>query len=859
MPDDDSDWIRCITPSELAGGVRTSQQTAYFTLPNGVRCLYLEDNSEEMATVAVTIGVGYFDNPGNIQGLAALVEKMIVLGSTRYPTAGDLEETCVAQGGEFELKTEGETTTITATAPMGALREIFDRIADMICEPLLPHSAVANQISVIDSQHEDTLCNLDNAIKQLIRDMAHSSHPLHGFATGNKLTLGSIPNIVDAVTEWIFRYYVAQNVTVCVSIPDSNALQPEELEALLVETFARLRQGVACQREISQTPSFPEQLLKTWVKVIPPPETNSQTGILKLIFPISIGFMSYRSQALTYVSHFLGANASGSMLSKLIESGKATSGKATCDFQGSSWSIFSITINLTEQGRSLLDDVVVKILQGIYVIKAHALDTTVWGSVSKLVVRHLALSETAVYAGDVSKRMLYAKPEHLLIAGRVFVEYVAADITSVIESLSPANMIGIHIGNHTQRDCPLQSAWGYSLRYNALRMPDSLIMMWCDKIFPLDSNMKLPLVPRIEWIPTPSELHKSTTCTYEGRTTIGTYPSPPTTVYSESVLNSREGLLSISLLFPICMVSPLHAAALLLFSVILDHKMTEFIKEADFHRLTVSIEVPKTSQCRLQITLHGSGSTMSSFVKDTLNEILIILKEWCYSTQLVSPEVFLKCRTESATQVMMQSNRNPVIQARRFAASLLEPEAMHSISALVQGLSELSLEDLIFLYPTVLLTPAAVTATLSGSFSRNQETALSRFILEDFVLSLRKHIPPNCLLAHGGSSMVGCISNLSGTSTKSDNTAVRLTPTMFDSFLVVDSQNTEEDESQPQPCGVTIELCFLPTSWHDITLCVATSVLSCIIHNELQKWTHNIDPSIESGCSYEAFSSVCIY
>lgn len=86
-------------------------------LPNGLKALLIKKNEEKtseseiLAAANLTVGVGSFDEPPNIGGLAHFLEHMLFMGSEKYPEESSYNQFISANGGSDNAMTENEFTT----------------------------------------------------------------------------------------------------------------------------------------------------------------------------------------------------------------------------------------------------------------------------------------------------------------------------------------------------------------------------------------------------------------------------------------------------------------------------------------------------------------------------------------------------------------------------------------------------------------------------------------------------------------------------------------------------------------------------------------------------------------------------
>jgi len=78
-------------------------------------------NASHAAGCALSVSIGSFSDPPNVQGLAHLVEHVVFMGSDLFPIENDWDRFMSIIGGDSNAMTEVERTTFHFTAPQGVL------------------------------------------------------------------------------------------------------------------------------------------------------------------------------------------------------------------------------------------------------------------------------------------------------------------------------------------------------------------------------------------------------------------------------------------------------------------------------------------------------------------------------------------------------------------------------------------------------------------------------------------------------------------------------------------------------------------------------------------------------------------
>jgi insulysin len=89
----------------------------YYTLPNKVKVLLVQDNNQKeltdcdaMAYASFVMNVGSFNDPPHRYGLAHFTEHMLFMGSEKYEEESAFSDHCSANGGYSNAYTSFEWT-----------------------------------------------------------------------------------------------------------------------------------------------------------------------------------------------------------------------------------------------------------------------------------------------------------------------------------------------------------------------------------------------------------------------------------------------------------------------------------------------------------------------------------------------------------------------------------------------------------------------------------------------------------------------------------------------------------------------------------------------------------------------------
>ncbi len=237
-----------------------------------------------------------------------------------------------------------EVASATNPSPLyGAL----DRFAQFFIEPLFLASTVDRELRAVDSENKKNLQNDQWRIHQLQKSLSNPKHPFCHFSTGNLTVLKADPeargiNVRDRFMEFHEKYYSANQMKLVV-------LGREPLDVLqdwVSELFSAIpNKNLPPGQWVDAVPYTPDLL---GMQVFAKPVMDSRD--LNLRFPFPDETFQYDSQPSRYVSHLVGHEGPGSIMSYIKAKGWANSlGAGMYPISAGTPGVFEVTIRLTEK------------------------------------------------------------------------------------------------------------------------------------------------------------------------------------------------------------------------------------------------------------------------------------------------------------------------------------------------------------------------------------------------------------------------------------------------------------------------------------------------------------------------------
>jgi insulysin len=247
----------------------------------------------------------------------------------------------------FDVSAKPHDDGIASASNPSPLYGALDRFAQFFIEPLFLASTVDRELRAVDSENKRNLQIDQWRINQLEKSLANPRHPYCHFSTGNIDVLKNEPesrgiNVRQRFIDFYDRHYSANRMKLVVL-----GREPlDVLEAWVLEMFAGVRnQELPPNRWSDVLPYGPDQL---GVRCFAKPVMDSRE--LNLVFPFLDEEDLFESQPSRYISHLIGHEGPGSIMSYIKSKGWANALTAgTYSVCAGSPGVFDCQIRLTEE------------------------------------------------------------------------------------------------------------------------------------------------------------------------------------------------------------------------------------------------------------------------------------------------------------------------------------------------------------------------------------------------------------------------------------------------------------------------------------------------------------------------------
>lgn len=267
-----------------------------------------------VSAAALAVQTGSFNDPDEIQGLSHYLEHMIFMGSTKYPGENEYDAFVTSHGGSCNAFTEYEHTVYSFEIPQEYFFDALDIFAHCFISPLLSSESSDRELKAIESEFQLARTSDDARVEDILCHLAHPSHLLHRFAWGNIDSLKNDPtsrgiDVNSSLRQYFDRYYYPENSKLVVTAPYSIETILEGVTASFAE-WQRNSSSFVSPIQVS----FPFPSTPFLLRIVP---IEQRTHSLKIIWTLPPTLGDYRSKCHEYLSHLIGHEGSGSILSIL--------------------------------------------------------------------------------------------------------------------------------------------------------------------------------------------------------------------------------------------------------------------------------------------------------------------------------------------------------------------------------------------------------------------------------------------------------------------------------------------------------------------------------------------------------------
>mmetsp|Transcript_41918 Transcript_41918/g.100697 ORF Transcript_41918/g.100697 Transcript_41918/m.100697 type:complete len:1075 (+) Transcript_41918:137-3361(+) len=342
---------------------------------NMMDVLLISDPETDKAAASLDVYVGQLCD-GEDPGIAHFLEHMIFMGNERYQDINEYDKYLSANGGSSNAFTDLEHTCYYFDVQAEQLDGALDRFANNFISPLFDQNALEREIQAVDSEHAKN-ANVDVwRMMQLSKSkIAPPGHSFGSFGSGNQESL-PIDTIREKLLKFYEKHYRKSLGLYKLAVIGKESM--DELQALVAGYFGKLADqfpsdDAGAEHISSILPTlYPSVSPTDWqgpqrLHVVP----VAQVHAIELQFPMPEILTKYRSKPTQYLSHLLGHEGKGSLLSLLKAKHYATDLYADDSSKScTSFSVLTVRMEVTEIGLQNVDEIVSMVFAYVELLKS---------------------------------------------------------------------------------------------------------------------------------------------------------------------------------------------------------------------------------------------------------------------------------------------------------------------------------------------------------------------------------------------------------------------------------------------------------------------------------------------------------
>ena len=334
-------------------------------LGNGLEALVVSDPDADRAAAALDVNVGSANDPETRPGFAHFLEHLLFLGTEKYPEAQEYDRFLTEHGGFGNARTGFAHTTYFFEVDAAHLEGALDRFAQFFINPRFDRDANTSRASGGSSTPSTCRAAAATTCEASRRGSRPSIRaiPSPGSTPGTRRPSPSAPAASSGPSSSTSTRTPTPPHLMKLVVLGREPL--DDLERLVRTRFAAVKRRPVERLRID-APLFREGFLPARLDIAPIREVRT----LSLSFPIPPLRPHYRAKPLALVSHLVGHEGRGSLLSALKERGWAEGLGAGAGISHPGFATFGITIRATEAGIANADEVVALVFAYLDLVRA---------------------------------------------------------------------------------------------------------------------------------------------------------------------------------------------------------------------------------------------------------------------------------------------------------------------------------------------------------------------------------------------------------------------------------------------------------------------------------------------------------
>lgn len=473
-------------------------------LENDLEVLLVHDPDTDKASAALDVHVGHLSDPWDAAGLAHFCEHLLFMGTEKYPAENDYSEFLSAHNGSSNAYTGTVDTNYFFDVGHEHLEPALDRFSQFFISPLFLETCKDRELLAVDSENKKNLQNDMWRAYQLEKSLSNPEHVYSKFGTGNLETLKIEPeklghDVRNELLKFHQELYSANQMKLVLL----GRHDLDELEQLAIAKFSQ----IVNKKKIA--PSFQGEILRKGHELgaIYTFKPVKEVRNLELCFPIPECDPFWRSQPSHYISHLIGHEGQGSILSYLKKQGWVLYLGAGGSNASPGTDFFKINMELTLTGCQCWQRIVEVIFAYINILKKEGIQKWIFEELrltSEAQFRYKERSPASRFTSSTAGKLHSPIEKRYILGSSIPREFRREEIEKVLDALNYENFRVALADPALTGECETEKYYGTSYRLE--RLPKDLLQN-CSPDSPIHiAELHLPI--KNNFIPENFDTHR---------------------------------------------------------------------------------------------------------------------------------------------------------------------------------------------------------------------------------------------------------------------------------------------------------------------------------------------------------------
>ena len=671
-------------------------------LDNGLKVVLISDPTTDKAAASLDVNVGSGSDPQGREGLAHFLEHMLFLGTEKYPDSSEYKEFMSAHGGSDNAYTSYDHTNYFFDIDKDYLEPALDRFSQFFIAPTFTPRYVSRERQVVHSEYTSKFESDGRRALYARKQAMNPEHPYARFAVGNNETLADRDD--GTIRDELIRFYENHYSANIMALAVLGKEPLDQLREWVVEKFSAIPNTGKTRLEVD-VPMFRPEQLPARMEIVPVKDRRS----LSLAFPIPPVDIHFRSKPTLYISHMIGHEGKGSLLSLLKEKGWADGLSAGLGMNHPDDATLGISIDLTAEGLAHVDDVVTYVFRYIDLIRSSGVAEWTFEEqrkLSELRFLYAEKSEPMGLARALANDLHELPPEELLRGRYLLEEFDPELIEEYLGYLTPDNMFMTVTAPGLDTDS--RTNW-FDVDYRIVSIDEDLLARWRSPS--VDAGLFLPGPNRF----VPDDLTMESDGASDA-VPVALQRQPGFELWHRQ--DTEFGLPLASFYFsvrsPMANDSPRHAVLTSLYVALVNDQLTEFSYDADLAGLSYDLYK------------HIRGFTVRVGGYDDKQTVLVERIVDALTKPQIAEDRFQVAK-ENMIRGLRNAQKNSPYRRAIDEVRLLLTEPDWSEEQLLEAIAEVNAEDVRRFVPE-LLSRVHVVALAHGNVSGDEALTLARIV-----------------------------------------------------------------------------------------------------------------------------------